>query len=61
MPLLSTAEAATKLHVSRNRVLAMIRDGRLKATKIGRDWVIEESDLQAPEIKDRKPGRPRKQ
>jgi excisionase family DNA binding protein len=60
MPLISTADAATKLKVSRSRVLAMIRDGRLRAQKIGRDWLIEESDLQSPMVADRKPGRPRR-
>jgi excisionase family DNA binding protein len=60
MALLTTEEAAARLGVSRSRVLAMIRDGRLKAQKVGRDWVIDPSALETPEVVQRKPGRPRK-
>lgn len=45
MPL-TTAEAAARLGVSRGRVLHLIRDKRLPATKHGRDWVIRENDLE---------------
>jgi len=57
--LLSTNEAAQKLGVTSIRVRAMIRDGNLPAKKIGRDYVINESDLEL--VKDRKPGRPSKE
>jgi excisionase family DNA binding protein len=60
MALLTTAEAAAKLGISRSRVLAMIRDRRLKAEKVGRDWIIQEADLSASPVANRKPGRPRK-
>ncbi len=40
------------------RVQAMIRDGRLPAEKLGRDYVIREQDLKL--VADRKPGRPPK-
>ena len=54
MKLLTTKETAEKLGVSVRRVQAMITDGSLSATKLGRDYVIKESDLES--VKDRKPG-----
>jgi excisionase family DNA binding protein len=59
MKLLTTKETAEKLGVSVRRVQAMITDGSLSATKLGRDYVIKESDLES--VKDRKPGRPSKE
>ncbi len=56
--LLSTNEVAEKLGVTSIRVRAMIRNGNLPAQKIGRDYVVKESDLKF--VKDRKPGRPAK-
>ncbi len=56
--LLSTNEVAEKLGVTSIRVRAMIRKGNLPAQKIGRDYVVKESDLEL--VKDRKPGRPAK-
>ena len=56
--LMSTAEAARKLGVTANRVRALIRSKRLKAVRVGRDWLIDAKDLNA--VKKRKPGRPRK-
>ncbi len=56
--LLTTAEAAERLGVTRWRVNALIRDGRLKATRLGQIFVIEEGDLKA--VEHRKPGRPPK-
>ncbi len=58
MDLLTTKETAEKLGVSIRRVQAMITDGSLPATKLGRDYIIKESDLEL--VKDRKPGRPAK-
>jgi len=58
MKLLTTKEAAEKLGVSVRRVQAMITDGSLSASKLGRDYVIKESELES--VKDRKPGRPSK-
>jgi excisionase family DNA binding protein len=55
---LTTAEAAAHLGVTRWRVNAMIRDGRLKATRLGQIFVIDEKDLKAVEV--RTPGRPPK-
>lgn len=55
---MTTSEAAKKLGVTPQRVRAMIEAGRLGATKIGRDWLITEVDLDA--VGDRTPGRPKK-
>lgn len=58
MKLLTTKEAAEKLSVTVRRVQAMIKDGRLEAEKLGRDYVVKESALEA--VKERKTGRPKK-
>jgi excisionase family DNA binding protein len=50
---------SARLGVTIQRVQAMIRDGRLPASKLGRDYVIKEQDLKL--VANRKPGRPRKQ
>ncbi|HEX8523207.1 MAG TPA: helix-turn-helix domain-containing protein [Tepidisphaeraceae bacterium] len=56
MKLLGTTQAAKELGVTPRRVLALIEDGRLKAEKIGRDYLINPKDLNA--VRERKPGRP---
>jgi excisionase family DNA binding protein len=58
MKIISTAEAAKRLGVTTNRVRAMIEAKRLKAIKVGREWLIDPKDLEP--LKDRKVGRPRK-
>ena len=58
MRIISTAEAAKRLGVTTNRVRAMIEAKRLKAIKVGREWLIDPKDLEA--VKERKVGRPRK-
>ena len=58
MKIISTAEAARRLGVTANRVRVLIRSKRLKATKVGHDWLIDPIDLDS--VKDRKVGRPRK-
>lgn len=45
MKMLSTQEAADKLKVSLRRVQQLITEGTLPAQKIGRDYVVLESDL----------------
>jgi excisionase family DNA binding protein len=55
--LVTTTEAASRLGISRTRVVALIDEGRLKAQKTGRDWMIKKGDLKP--LKKRKPGRPR--
>lgn len=57
--MLTTLEAADRLNLSRSRVLALIAQGQLPAQKFGRDWMIEESDIEL--VKVRRPiGRPRR-
>jgi excisionase family DNA binding protein len=57
--LLSVSEAAAKLDISRWRINQLITGGRLPAQKVGRAYVIKESDLEL--VKERKPGRPTKE
>ncbi len=45
--LLSTAEVAKILGISRIAVFKRIKNGEIKAKKVGRNYVIERSDLSA--------------
>ena len=56
--MIGTTEIAARLGVSAERVRALIKTGRLPAQKLGRDWFAQEKDLEL--VKNRKPGRPRK-
>ena len=56
--LLSVAEAAQKLGVSRIRVNQLIEKKRLPAQKVGRAFVIREEDLKL--VENRQTGRPPK-
>jgi excisionase family DNA binding protein len=56
MDFFTTKHAAKILGVNDSRVRQFILAGRLPAQKVGRDWLILESDLE--KVKDRKPGRP---
>ncbi len=47
MKLLSTKEAAEILNVSPIRVRQLIQEGKLKANRVGRDYVIDEKDLKS--------------
>lgn len=49
-------EAADQLGIDRSRVLKFLNAGRLKGTKHGRQWWIEQADLNAFAALDRKPG-----
>jgi excisionase family DNA binding protein len=55
---LTAQQVAERLGVSVRRVQAMIKDGRLPASRFGRALVIRESDLSL--VADRSPGRPPK-
>jgi excisionase family DNA binding protein len=57
--LLTTKDVAERLGVTVNRVQAMIRADRLPAQRLGRDFVIQESDLAL--VSERKAGRPKKE
>lgn len=54
--LLTTAECARRLGISRRRVQALIAANRLSGQKIGRDWLVPEYRL--GDVAERKPGRP---
>ncbi len=56
--LLSVVKSAEILGVNRQRIQALITEGRLPAQKIGNSYVIKESDLEL--VKQRKTGRPPK-
>lgn len=43
--LVSVTEAAGMLEVSRQRVLQMIGEGKVSATRVGRDWVIDAASV----------------
>jgi len=55
MPDLTTTQAAEALGIGRSRVLALIRQGRLKAKKVGMQWLVGLKALE--EVRVRKPGR----
>ena len=46
MELLTTSEAAKILRVTPIRVRQLIREGKIEAKQVGRDYVIEESSLE---------------
>jgi excisionase family DNA binding protein len=58
MKILSTSEAAERLKISSIRIRQLIREGRLPAQKVGRDYIIQEKDLEL--VEDRRNGRPPK-
>jgi excisionase family DNA binding protein len=47
MDYLTTEQASEALSATRQRDLALIREGRLPARKVGRDWLIAPEDLDA--------------
>jgi len=55
--LLSTVEAAARLGITPRRVVALVTAGKLRATRVGRSWVIKASDLAA--VQDRPQGWPK--
>jgi excisionase family DNA binding protein len=59
---LTSAQAAERLGVSVSTVKVMIRDGRLRAVKFGRDWLIAPADLPGATLLPRgwPKGKPRK-
>ena len=56
--LLSVAEAAERLGLTRARVNQFISENRLPAQRVGRSFVIKEKDLAL--VENRKTGRPTK-
>lgn len=43
---LTTDEVATRLRTSRRQVTILCAEGKLRASKSGRQWLIAEADLQ---------------
>jgi excisionase family DNA binding protein len=60
MGVIGTVEAARRLNITTGRVRTMIAAGLLPAQKFGRDWAIDESDVDRLAKSDRKAGRPPK-
>lgn len=56
--LLTTAEAAERLRTSRRQVTIWCASGALRASKPGRDWLIDEDDI--TDYLDAKANRPRR-
>ncbi len=56
--LLSVKDAAEALELSEQRIKQLIYEERLKAEKVGNQWIILESDLQL--VENRQTGRPPK-
>lgn len=56
MKMLTTKQAGERLSVGVRRVHQFIEEGRLPAQKVGRDYLIKESDLKP--LSGRKVGRP---
>lgn len=43
--MMNTKEAANRLGLTVQRIRQLIHQGDLRATKVGRDWIISEKDL----------------
>jgi len=56
--MITTAQAAVILKISRSRVLKLIEAKRLPAEKLGRDWLIQPRDIEL--VRERRTGRPGK-
>lgn len=57
--MLSVSQAAEQLGVTPSRVRALIKHGRLPASKNGREWVLREEDVAARLFSNPQAGRPR--
>ena len=60
MGVVSTQRAAEITGLHAETIREYLRAGRIKATRIGRTYVIDERDLRRFMATPRKPGRPRK-
>jgi excisionase family DNA binding protein len=62
MELVTVAEAAEIIGLSRVRVRQLVASGTLPAEKVGRDWLVRRSVAERFARKERRgPGRPRKE
>jgi excisionase family DNA binding protein len=55
---LTAQQDAAALGVTPRRVVVLIQAGRLKTSRLGRDWLIPAHALEA--VRECKPGRPRR-
>ena len=55
--MLTTAEAAAALNVSRRRINELIKLGTLKATRFGNAWQVDQESVKAYKNSPRKAGR----
>jgi excisionase family DNA binding protein len=60
MAMIGTVEAARRLGITTGRVRTIIASGILPAQKFGRDWAIDEADVEKLAKSERKAGRPPK-
>ena len=61
MELLTIPQAAEQLGMKRQRVFILVQEGRIKAMRVGRGWIIKQADLDRFNAKPRRNGgRPRK-
>lgn len=44
--MLNVQQAAEKLGLAQGTIRRFIREGRIKAVKVGRDWRIKESEIE---------------
>lgn len=58
MDRITVTQAAKELGVTRARVHALIGEGRIRAEKVGMQYLIRPKDLD--KVRERKTGRPRK-
>jgi len=58
MDAISVVEAASRLDVNRSRVLQLIELERLRAQKVGKQWIVDSESVERLRNLDRMPGRP---
>lgn len=58
--IVSVTQAAEELQISDTRVRVLIKDGKLPAQQVGREWAILRPNLEWFRKLDRPPGRPAK-
>lgn len=58
---ITTKEAANLIGVSVKQIQVWLKAGRIPAKKYGPNWLIKNEDVAEFAVKERQPGRPRKQ
>jgi len=59
MNFLTTQQTADALGLDRRTILKYIQRGLIEASKFGRDWQIDSTEIERYQAERRKPGRPR--